>query len=160
MADDRNRPGRMPNNSGEDFDWEKYDEMTSQSSASPRRTRRGANAVPARRGSRNRKSKKKKKRLTEKQIRFRRRLRLTIFSVIFIGIIIVSGMLVGMYAAVSREIKDMNIRLLAQNTSSAIYYTDDNGNEQELEQLSSDTRRIWIDSTQIPQVMKDAIVSI
>ncbi len=171
MADDRNRPGRMPNNSGEDFDWEKYDEMTSQSSASPRRTRRGANAAsaprsdaenaaPARRGSRNRKSKKKKKRLTEKQIRFRRRLRLTIFSVIFIGIIIASGMLVGMYAAVSREIKDMNIRLLAQNTSSAIYYTDDNGNEQELEQLSSDTRRIWIDSTQIPQVMKDAIVSI
>ena len=69
-------------------------------------------------------------------------------------------MLVGMYAAVAREIKDMNIRSLAQNTSSVIYYIDDNGNEQELEQLSSDTRRIWIDSTQIPQVMKDAIVSI
>ncbi len=174
MADDRNKPGRTPSNSGEDFDWDKYDAMTSGSSdqIQSRRSRRSRgdvpaeqydmpNAAPSRRNpSKKGKSKKKRKKLTEKQIRFRRRLRLTIFSVIFIGIVIVSGMLVGMYAAVSREIKDMNIRSLAQNTSSAIYYIDDNGNEQELEQLSSDTRRIWIDSTQIPQVMKDAIVSI
>lgn len=172
MADDRKRPGRTSNNPYEDFDWEKYDEMSS-SSATPRRSRRDINVHPAVTTSSNqsagtrrshskktRKKGKKKKKLTEKQIRFRRRLRLIIFSVIFIFIVVVSGTLVGMYAAVSREIKDMNIRTLAQNTSSVICYIDENGHEQELEQLSSDTRRIWIDSTQIPQVMKDAIVAI
>lgn len=172
MADDRNRPGGMSNDPNDDFDWDEYDAMTSGSLTPSRRAKRntgvrsetetGMESEPSarRNPSGKRKKKKKKKKLTEKQLRFRRRLRLTIFSVIFIGIIIVSGMLVGMYAAVSREIKDMNIRTLAQNTSSVIYYIDDYGNEQELEQLSSDTRRIWIDSTQIPQVMKDAIVAI
>lgn len=69
-------------------------------------------------------------------------------------------MTVGMYAAVSREIKDMNIQTLALNYSSFIYYEDESGNPQELEQIQSDSNRIWIDSSQIPQVMKDAIVAI
>ncbi|MBQ2670670.1 MAG: transglycosylase domain-containing protein, partial [Clostridia bacterium] len=69
-------------------------------------------------------------------------------------------MFIGMYAAVSREIKDMNIRTLALNTSSVIKYIDENGTEQDLEHINSDTNRIWVDSTQIPQVMKDAIVAI
>ena len=149
--------------------------MTSDSSTVPRRRRSSGkrtrtqdidpyvpasdtSAAPARRKSTKRK--KKKKVLTEKQRQFRRRLRLTIFSVLFIGIIVITGMFIGMYAAVSREIKDMNIRTLALNTSSVIKYIDENGNEQDLEHINSDTNRIWVDSTQIPQVMKDAIVAI
>ena len=58
------------------------------------------------------------------------------------------------------EIKDMNIQTLALNYSSFIYYEDAAGNPQELEQIQSDFNRIWVDSSQIPQVMKDAIVSI
>ena len=70
------------------------------------------------------------------------------------------GMFVGMYAAVSREIKDMNIQGLALNNSSFIYYTDANGNEQELDKIDSDSNRIWVDSSEISQYFKDAIVSI
>ena len=66
----------------------------------------------------------------------------------------------GMYAAVSREIKDMNIQNLALNYSSFIYYEDESGNPQELEQLQGEDNRIWIDSSQIPQIMKDAMVAI
>ncbi len=69
-------------------------------------------------------------------------------------------MTVGMYAAVSREIKDMNIQSLALNYSSFIYYEDEGGNVQELEQIQGEDNRIWVDSSQIPQVMKDAMVSI
>lgn len=124
------------------------------------------NEVPPRRRSasassnKRKRNKKPKKQLTEKQIRFRRRLRLTIFVTLFIFIVVISGMTVGMYAAVSREIKDMNIRSLALNYSSFIYYEDESGNQQELEKIQSDSSRIWVDSSQIPQVMKDAIVSI
>lgn len=169
MADDKKRNGTSQNPE-DDFDWEQYDRMTSDSSSVQRRRRQGAQSAsgaprpsqgaqpPMRRPSS--KKRRKKKALTESQRLFRRRLRLTIFSVIFISIVILTGMFVGMYAAVTREIKDMNIRSLALNTSSVIRYFDENGNERDLEQINSDVNRIWIDSTQIPQVMKDAIVAI
>ncbi|MCC8160702.1 MAG: PBP1A family penicillin-binding protein [Oscillospiraceae bacterium] len=178
MADDNGRKRRNSNyTSNDDFNWEEYDMMTSGSSDVPRRRRQNqqssskstgqrnrssAGSAPSRRrsSSSSRKKKKQKKALTEKQIMFRRRLRLTIFAVLFILVVIVSGMTVGMYAAVSREIKDMNIQTLALNYSSFIYYEDESGNPQELEQIQSDSNRIWIDSSQIPQVMKDAMVAI
>lgn len=116
--------------------------------------------APSRRRPSQTTKRKKKKQLTEKQIKFRRRLRLSIFATLFIGIIITAGMLVGMYTAVSREIKEMNIQSLASNSSSFVYYIDDRGNEHELKKLQSGNNRIWIDSNQIPQVMKDAIVAI
>lgn len=172
MADKR----RNTRGSSGDFDWDAYDQMTSGSSTVPRRRRNtgkrqsgqtyssydsGTNDVYETQTRRRRpKRKKKKKVLTEKQKTFRRRARLTIFSVLFIGIVVITGMFIGMYAAVSREIKDMNIRNLALNTSSVIKYIDESGNEQELEHIISDNNRIWIDSTQIPKVMKDAIVAI
>lgn len=179
MADynGRNRRG-SGYTSSDDFNWEEYDRLTSNNSEPPRRRRAAAAKKPsrsaraygtaadsgkssARRASQPKtRRKKKKKQLTEKQIRFRRRVRLTLFSAMFIIIVIISGMAVGMYAAVSREIKDMNIQTLALNYSSFIYYEDSSGTPQELEQIQSTDNRIWIDSAQIPQVMKDAMVSI
>ena len=101
-----------------------------------------------------------KKKLTEKQIARRKVFRRSLLAVCLIGIIILTGVTIGMYFAVSREIKDMNIKNLALNYSSFIYYNDEYGNTQELEKIQSETNRIWVDSEQIPQVMKDAIVSI
>ncbi|MGN0107450.1 MAG: transglycosylase domain-containing protein [Hominilimicola sp.] len=187
MADNNGRNRRNSGySSNDDFNWEEYDMITSRQSDVPRRRRqsssnqrsrssaaqrssssaqrpvsqtRSSSQVPQRRRTQN-KPRKRKKQLTEKQIQFRRRLKLTIFTAIFICVVIVAGMTVGMYAAVSREIKDMNIQTLALNYSSFIYYEDESGNPQELEQIQSDFNRIWVDSSQIPQVMKDAIVSI
>ncbi|MBQ8300728.1 MAG: PBP1A family penicillin-binding protein [Clostridia bacterium] len=162
--------------SDDEFNWDEYDMMTSSQSEVPRRRRQGtshkssrptqthssASEAPSRRRSNSSSSRKrkKKKQLTEKQIHFRRRLRLTIFTTLLIVAVIVSGIAIGMYAAVSREIKDMNIQTLALNYSSFIYYEDESGTPQELEQIQSENNRIWVDSSQIPQVMKDAIVAI
>ncbi|MGN0182991.1 MAG: transglycosylase domain-containing protein [Candidatus Ornithomonoglobus sp.] len=104
--------------------------------------------------------KKRKKKLTEKQIMFRKRVRTVIIVALLVCIVICSGMFVGMYAAVSREIRDMNIENLALNYTSTIYYYDRYGNEQELTKIHSDQNRIWVDSDAISQTFKDAIVSI
>lgn len=165
MAEERRR--RRPSNDNE-FDWEAYDARSSgrstsssrrTSSTSPRQrdTEASASSAPA---PRRRNRKKRKKKLTEKQIARRKVFRRSLLAVCLIGIIILTGVTIGMYFAVSREIKDMNIKNLALNYSSFIYYNDEYGNTQELEKIQSETNRIWVDSEQIPQVMKDAIVSI
>lgn len=177
MAENNGRNRRNSKYTSDDeFNWDEYDMMTSSQSEAPRRrrqasshkssrpaqTRSSASDVPSRRRatSSSSRKRKKKKQLTEKQIHFRRRLRLTVFTTLLIAAVIVSGIAIGMYAAVSREIKDMNIQTLALNYSSFIYYEDESGVPREFEQIQSENNRIWVDSSQIPQVMKDAIVAI
>ncbi len=175
MADNGRKRRNSKYTPDDDFDWEEYDKMTSSDSPVPRRRRQATSSrstrqrttVPSTSSQQNRRpeastsrKRKKKKQLTQKQIEFRRRLRLTVFTTLLIIMVIVAGMGIGMYAAVSREIKDMNLESLALNYSSFIYYEDESGNVQELEQIQSDFNRIWIDSSQIPQVMKDAMVAI
>ncbi len=165
MAEERRR--RRPSNDN-DFDWEAYDARSSGRSSGT--SRRASNESPKQREAdassysspapRRRKRKKGKKKLTEKQIARRKFFRRSLLAVCLIGIIVLTGVTIGMYFAVSREIKDMNIKNLALNYSSFIYYNDEYGNTQELEKIQSETNRIWVDSEQIPQVMKDAIVSI
>ena len=104
--------------------------------------------------------KRRKKKLTEKQIQFRKKLRVTILAVILVSVVVLSGMFVGMYAAVSREIKEMNIQNLALNQTSQVYYYDRNGNVKELTKLHSDSNSIWVEPTDIAACFKDAIVSI
>ncbi len=104
--------------------------------------------------------KRRKKQLTDKQRRFRRRLGAFIAVAAAILIVVTTSIGIGMYAAVSREIKDMNIRNLALDSTSFIYYNDVYGTEQELEKIQTAENRIWLNSDQIPQVMKDAMVSI
>ncbi|MCH5212226.1 MAG: PBP1A family penicillin-binding protein [Oscillospiraceae bacterium] len=118
------------------------------------RRRSPANAAP------NIKNRKQKKRAKKKNKKIRRRILIGFFAFILIMLVVCSGMFVGMYAAVSREIKEMNIQTLALNNNSIIYYFDSNGNEKEYEQLQSDSNRIWVDSNRISPSFKDAIVSI
>ncbi len=175
---------RRNNNNYDDFDWESFDRKTAASSSvnseAPLRRRRSSNEVQRRRRNiseenaqstqRSREAqgsqvkatrkRKRKKNLTDKQIRFRRRLRTTILVTMLIVIVISSGMFVGMYAAVSREIKEMNIHNLALNHMSTIYYTDETGENKQLEELHSDTKRIWVESEEIAPCFKEAIVAI
>lgn len=180
MSDDYNRRRRQASNN-DDFDWEAFDKETSSSgyneSAPLRRRRRSGDSDVIKRRTRAaeesrvrekqqkavkkpKKMKKQKKALTEKQIAARRGAR-TFFIVLIAAIIVVcAGMFVGMYTAVSREIKDMNIDSLALNNTSVIYYIDSAGVEREYEKLQSDTNRIWVSSENISPGFKDAIVAI
>ena len=96
----------------------------------------------------------------KKEHRGLKRFRNGVLVVIFISILTVFGIGVGMYISVEKEIRDMNVQNLAINYSSLVYYTDADGNSYELEQLFNNGNRVWIDSSEIPDVLKDAIVSI
>lgn len=79
----------------------------------------------------------------------------------FICCIILTGIGAGMYSAVSRELAEMNVQNLALNYSSFVFYNDKDGNAHELVQLHYEgDRRVWADSDQISQYLKDAAVSI
>ncbi len=172
MADNRRRPRDYRD---DDFDWDEYDRRTSQNSESSysrrRRLEEEKNASrthkkeTAQRTTRtttqnNKKRGSKKSKISEEKLRRRKRIR-GIFIIILLVIFIVGiGMSIGMYAAVKREIKDMNIKNLALNYASFVYYEDSLGVTHEYEQIQSEATRIWVDSAQIPQVMKDAMVSI
>lgn len=81
---------------------------------------------------------------------------LVVCMVIVVGI----GVLIGMYASAVKEIHAMNVQNLALNYSSVIYYTDESGNAHEMEEVYNNGNRIWLDSEEIPKVMKQAIVAI
>ena len=82
------------------------------------------------------------------------------FVCLFIFLIACIGIGAGMYAAIVQEIDDMNIQELALVRSSIVYYTDENGNSHEVDYLSNDGNSIWVESGEISEVMKEAIVAI
>lgn len=171
LADYSRRNRRSSTNrSNDDFNWDEYDRLTSKISSNttdnnentyneeePSR-RRAHQASAAKKRSRLQKQEKKQNKQKNKKLH--KKIRLIILSILFICVIIVTGISIGMYAAVSREIKDMNIQNLALNYSSFIYYEDVNGNIKEYEQIRSENNRIWVDSSRISQYLKDALVSI
>ena len=75
-------------------------------------------------------------------------------------VIVGTGVGIGMYTAVSTEIRDMNISDLALNHSSYIMYVDENGNERELEEIKTAVNRKWIASEDISDNLKMAAVAI
>jgi penicillin-binding protein 1A len=89
-----------------------------------------------------------------------RKIRTVILILILIATLVGCGVLVGMFAAVSKEMNDMNFKNAAMNFSSFLYYTDENGNSYELDHVFDDGNRIWVDSGEIPKQMKEAIISI
>ena len=157
----RNRQNRGKNNG---FDWDEYDRLTSAPSASEEARSSDGEELSRRRAHRaeaeqqNRTQNKRKKRPKNKELH--KKVRTIILSALLIFFIICTGIGIGMYAAVSREIKDMNIQTLTLNYSSFIYYEDANGNTKEYEQIQSSHNRIWIDSAHISPYLKDAMVSI
>lgn len=75
-------------------------------------------------------------------------------------VVILIGIIIGMYASATKEIEAMNVQNLAVNYSSIIYYFDEDGDAHEMENVYNNGNRIWIDSEEIPKVMKQAIVAI
>ncbi len=179
----RNR-GRFTEN--DDFDWELFDRETAtrstlsdadgellrrrrstSSQAQKKRQRPQAQPQPTRERAPQQsapkpspKRKRKKKRLTEAQLESRRKIRNVVLIIVLVVVVVLSGMFVGMYAAVSREIKEMNIQNLALNQTSQVYYYDKNGKVKELTKLHSDSNSIWVEPEDIASCFKDAIVSI
>lgn len=107
-----------------------------------------------------RKRRRKKKQLTEKQIKIRRRIRTTVLIAFLLFIVVCTGMCVGMYAGVSSEMKAINIQALTHNNTSEIYYYDSNGTPQLLTNIHAQNNKIWVNSDQIPDVFKNAVVAI
>ncbi len=106
-----------------------------------------------------------KKRLKKKAKKQKRRTimhRLGIGALICAMLLIVvgTGIGIGMYTAVSTEIHDMNINELALNHASYIMYTDDAGNEVQLEQIKTSVNREWVASEDISDNLKNAAVAI
>ena len=97
---------------------------------------------------------------TKKKNPIFKKLRTAVLMCFFVCVVIGSGIFVGMYAAISREMKDMDVHNLSLNYSSMVYYTDELGNSYELEQLYDDGNRIWLEPDEIPDVVKDAVVAI
>ncbi len=163
MAEDNNRRRRRQYESDWEDDWDEYYRKNAgiddkeyvyayddddEYDETPRRTRN------------ERRKKQKKLSKKRKRSKTRRAVLITLIAVMFVSAIVGSGVMIGMYAAVRQEVSDMNINNLALNMSSFIYYTDSNGKEHELEQITSSENRIWVDSDEIAQVVKDALVSI
>lgn len=161
---DYSRRNKQSRSKGGGFDWDEYDKLTSHVSEDfpvpnvEESSRRRAHRAEVEAQTRSPKKTKRKKKQKNKELR--KKVRMIIFSALLIFLIICTGIGIGMYAAVSREIKDMNIRTLTLNYSSFIYYEDANGNTKEYEQIQSSHNRIWMDSAHISPYLKDAMVSI
>ena len=174
---DNNR--RKDTSHTQEFDWDAYDRSTSpagnraaysrrrrieEERNSQRTSRRTPSSAPDRhepkRQPPKKTNKKRKRKLSEEQIKKRRRIRAIFILLLIVIFIAVTGMCIGIYAAASREIKEMNISGLALNYASFIYYEDPNGVTREYEKIQSESTRIWIESDQIPDMIKDAVVSI
>ncbi len=171
--DDRRR--RQSSDSDGEFDWEEYerslqhrnsyesddgydneyDDSDDERIPSRRRAQRSVNEKKRKRETRNNKQANKQKNKVIKK-----RILIGVLIAALVAAIVGTGILIGMYAAVSKEIKAMNIQNLAFKENSTIYYTDDEGNVHDLQQLQSETNRIWVKSDEISQYAKDAIVAI
>lgn len=105
------------------------------------------------------------KRLKQKQRKLdrKRAVRKTLFGFFLISIICViigTGVFVGMYTAVSREIDNLNIKNLSYSKSSTIYYIDNNNKCKQHVTLSAPQNITWLDYEDINDNMKNAIVAI
>lgn len=83
------------------------------------------------------------------------------FLALGILFVILLGVLIGsVYGSISRA-KDFDLHELSMNFTSFVYYKDaETGELKELDRLYDNENRIWAEYEQIPQYMKDAIVSI
>ena len=88
--------------------------------------------------------------------------RITTAAVVCVCIlsVVVFGVGAGMYAAISREIDDLDFEAIAYNFSSIVYASDENGNYVDVEYLHDSGTREWVESDKIPQVAKEAAVAI
>lgn len=105
-------------------------------------------------------NKKEKKFKEHKSHEWLKRTLLILVLVICVGIVACVGVLIGMYASAVKEIESLNVKNLALSYQSTIYYIDEDGNEQVMDEIYGDGKRVWLASDEIPKVMKDSIVAI
>ncbi len=103
---------------------------------------------------------KRKAKKKAKQTVFLRKIGIAAILCLCIGFVVVLGVGSGMYAAISNEVDDLDFESIAYNFSSIVYADDKDGNSTEVAFLHDDGNREWIDSDKIPNVAKEAAISI
>ena len=125
------------------------------------RRRRARNTRNTRKGSSERVRKKlKQKAMKQKRSKAIKSLLVGLLVVAMLLTIVGVGVGIGMYTAVSTEIRDMNINDLALNHASFIMYEDENGEVKEYEQVKTAVNRKWVSSDEISDNFKKAAVAI
>ncbi|MGN0536344.1 MAG: transglycosylase domain-containing protein [Acutalibacteraceae bacterium] len=84
----------------------------------------------------------------------------TVFLVAFITCLIIGVSMIFYLIDLSNEPLNIDLRQIKSSQTSYVYYTDENGEEQEYLSLYSSSNSIWVDYNDIPKAMKDAIVAI
>lgn len=103
---------------------------------------------------------KKKARKQNKKNLFLRKALVALYICLIIGFVVALAIGIPMYAAISQEIDDLDFEAIAYNSSSIVYANDENGNSVAVEYLHDDGNREWINSDKIPDVAKNAAISI
>lgn len=85
---------------------------------------------------------------------------ISVVVLICVGTAVIFGVGSGMYAAVTREIDDLDFEAMAYNFSSIVYADDKDGNSVEVEFLHNDGNREWVEMEKIPKIAKDAAIAI
>lgn len=81
---------------------------------------------------------------------------LSLAIIIFVLAIAFGGAVLGYWGGIN----DLDIENLTLNRTSVIVYTDDNGEEQELQKINSTENREWVDIENIPLHLQNAFISI
>ena len=131
------------------------DDRTEHQETSRRRAQQSANQKRRKRA-----EKSNKKQIKQKNKKLRKKILFGIFTAFLVTVIVGTGILIGMYAAVAKEISALDIGSLTFQTNTTIYYTDEDGKAHELHQLQADVNRVCVKSEEISQYAKDAIVAI
>ena len=83
----------------------------------------------------------------------------TLLVLLILGIIALSATVVWATWGMDFDFTD-SFNKMGMDLTSIVYYEDENGDEVYFERLIADQNRIWVDSINVPQDMKDAFVSI
>lgn len=75
-------------------------------------------------------------------------------------LIILAGVFLAAVMGYFGGIEDLDIPMLTSDASSQIYYLDENGDEHLVTTLTAEQNKIWVNSENIPQDLKDAFVAI
>ncbi len=84
-----------------------------------------------------------------------------VFFTVVIAVGLVSALVIGgMLIKYMSEVSDIEVSDIALNLTSTVYCYDENGNEVEVQRLYGQENRMWVDSDQIPENLKNAFVAI
>ena len=84
----------------------------------------------------------------------------TLAAIGFVNILIFSMIFMGYVVSVASDRVEYDVRASKLQLTSMIYTIDENGAMKEYNKAYSSENRIWVDFSNIPQYMKDAIISI